>query len=475
MQNATILPCPSCSRRLRMPADKVISTQCPACGRQFKVAYGKVQDDPLATGAGGKVNGLMERYKSWAYSKGNPFYLKPWALIVMLGVLFYGGRYFIDNVYKEYQAHNAFTANPGVETGNDYLAAFPSSDNAKAVRQQRDSFQLEAAAITIDDSCDLGLCNCDVLNAVRSGTLSGGLRARYATLREDCAFRTAAEDPTMGNVNGFLAKYSNSLAYADSIESIRRYVLNGLVANYDANLELKGAAPSSNQTFFRNALGFVSETGNNQIVVDFTQRKNLKDWDDYSQEVRDATDNIMELSNTLEGTSHPTPGNRPPGSINKFFQSNTGELESFLVKSIQTKIDSIFGEKTLLVRKVQDGRKTEGIVLNVEYLVSTLEDDFGEMGTIPSLYVWTQTESGGYGSSASTIKSRFKGYMLATGIEWDLSMDYPGAKGRYTYQQSSRPNAEIRDINTESAALTRMMATAFDDFSKSFLAEFGVE
>lgn len=454
-----------------MPSDKVIQTQCPACGRQFQVAYGKIQDDPMATATGGKVTGLLYRYNSWAYSKGNPFYLKPWFVAVMLGVLFYGVRYLNDNVYEEYKRYNAFADAPSLESANDYLAKFSTADRADEVRFQRDSLELEAAAITIEDSCDLGECNCVVLSSVRSGTLSPDLRGRLAALQEDCAFRTAAEAPTMANVNSYLAKYSNSPAYTDTIEAIRRNVLDMLVPNYEASLKNDGQF-TTEQRFFRGALAYVAQTGNNAIYVDYTQRKALKDWKDYSQEIRDQTDQIMELSNTLEGTTHPIPSKSPPESINKFFQSNTQTLESTLISSIQLKVDSLFGPRTLLVRKVQDGKKTDGIVLNVEYLVSTLEDDFGEMGTIPSLYVWTQTETRGYGNTP--VSTRFKGYMLATGIEWDLSMKVPGVTQRYTYRQNSRPQAEIRDVNTQTAALQRMMSTAFNDFSASFLKEFGV-
>lgn len=458
-----------------MPGDKVIQTQCPACGKRFKVDHGKIQDDPLATGAGNAVNGLMERYRSWVFSKGNPFYLRPVFVVVGLGILFFLGNHFYENIYRERQLHSAFAEAPTVAAANDYLADFSNSDRSEWMRHQRDSLRIEAAASTITSTCDLGACDCNTLRSIQTSGLDDNLRARYATLREDCAFRTAAEEPTMKNVDGFLAKYSNSMVYGDSIKAIKRKVLARMVSDYDASLPA-GSTLSADQQFFRNALSYVATSGDNTIYVDYVQRKSLKDWTDYSQETLASVDQVMELSNTLQETYYPLPSSSPPESINRFFKDNTGELESFLIKSIRTKVDSLFGPGTLRVRRKADGTSPKGILMNVEYLVSTLEDDLGEMGSIPSLYVWTQTESRGYSREPDTdARVTFKGYMLATGIEWDLTMRYPGAPRAYVYQQSSRPQAEIRNVNTQTQAQLRMMATAFHNFSESFLAEFGVE
>lgn len=458
-----------------MPSDKIIQTQCPACGRQFKVAYGKVQEDPLSTGAGNAVNGIMHRYRSWAFSKGNPFYLKPWALVVMLGILFYGGRYIKDNVYEEHVRYSAFESDPSVETANHYLAGFFRDGKADAVRHVRDSFQIETAALSINSSCDTGACNCESLSRITWRDLDDGLKTRYTTLREDCMFRTAAEEPTMGNVDKFLSGYSNSLVYGDSILAIKRSVLARAVSDFDANLPV-GAKLSRNQRFFRNALVYISETGQNTIYVKYNQRKALKDWTDYDAKTLESVDEIMELSNMLEGTKYPKPSVSPPESINRFFKDNTSDLESFLVKSIRTKVDSLFGLGTLRVQRHSNADPATGIFMNVDYFVSTLEDDFTGYGSMPSLYIWTQTEEPSYGSiKVEGGNARFKGYMLATGIEWKLEMKYPGVERPYVYTQSSRPQAEIRDVNTQTQAQLRMMATAFHNFSESFLAEFGVE
>lgn len=334
-----VLSCPSCSRRLRMPSDKIIQTQCPACGRQFKVAYSKVQEDPLSTGAGNAVNGIMHRYRSWAYSSG----------------------------------------------------------------------------------------------------------------------------------------YSNSLVYGDSILAIKRSVLALAVSDFDANLPV-GAKLSRNQRFFRNALVYISETGQNTIYVKYNQRKALKDWTDYDAKTLESVDEIMELSNMLEGTKYPKPSVSPPESINRFFKDNTSDLESFLVKSIRTKVDSLIGLGTLRVQRHSNAGPATGIFMNVDYFVSTLEDDFTGYGSMPSLYIWTQTEESSYESiKVEGGNARFKGYMLATGIEWKLEVKYPVVERPYVYTQSSRPQAEIRDVNTQTQAQLRMMATAFHNFSEPFLAEFGVE
>lgn len=463
-----IIPCPTCTSKLRMPGDRTLMTTCPSCNTKFKVSHGRIVEVHTST------PGATDRYFAWLAEKGNPFYLRPWFLVFVPFLLIIVGLWYKTTIYEEKVRYAAFQEEPSVNSANYYLKGFGESDRAAGVLRGRDSLQLEDAAASIDSSCDEGACSCYVLKEIQTNTLAADLRGRYAELQEACAFRTVAVKPSMSAVNGFLAKYSNSERYADSIQSIRQNVLDGLVGEFNAKNATQGDL-SRDQVFFRGALDYVARSGDNVILVDFTQRTALKDWKDYPQEVKDLTDQMIEFTNAMEKTSYPMPSVRPPGSINSFFRSNTQGLENGLISSVQTKMDSIFGERSLIVRRKPEGESADGIVLNVEYLVSTLEDDMGESGTMPSLYIWSQTESRGYGSNASPVTTRFKGYMLATSIDWDLRMDYPGADGRYGYTKATRPQGEIRNINTETAALQRMMSTAFDEFSRSFLEEFGVK
>ena len=70
---------------------------------------------------------------------------------------------------------------------------------------------------------------------------------------------------------------------------------------------------------------------------------------------------------------------------------------------------------------------------------------------------------------------QFKGYLLATNIDWELTMSYSGNVKPYYYEESSCPMANINNVASQTDAYRKIMSTAFGNFSLVFLIRFGAE
>ena len=451
-----IIPCPSCSRQLRMPNDRVIKTGCPSCGRKFKVDHGRVVEIFAAntTASGEQLTG----YWKWLAEKGNPFYLRPWFLVGVPLVLLIAGLIFRNTIYEENSRYNALMENPTSAAADYFLDGFATSGRAGEVRALGDSLRFEEAAIAVNASCDDNLCRCLVLDAIKPQSLSPSQQERHLELSKSCAYQRITQTPDTTLIDRYFMRY---LTLGDTV-----YLSKGMELR-DSTIALQEAAFTEKirkrrrgESFLNKALEYAAANDNRTIAVRFNQRKMIKDYDDYSEEVRQATDEMIATANKEGGgTSYPPVSQNKPASIAAFFNKNTDDLEKRLIKVLQSELDSHFRGRSLTLKRVTEDDDLGGIVLDVEYLISTLEDQIGFFQSVPSLYVWQTEMDRGLNDIPANLRDQitpeqmsmlaglsFKGYLLATSIDWDLTMDYPGAPERVVYATTTRPQAEIKNV-----------------------------
>lgn len=425
--------------------------------------------------------GRMHQFRKWRAARGNPFYLRTGVMVSFLVLVVAATVWFRTTIYEENSRYNTFITSPTAAAADYFLDGFAKSSRAAGVRVMRDSLRFEEAASSVKQSCATGHCRCFVLEEVQPEALTPDLRTRYDEMRRMCSYQRIRQYPDIDLIDQFLTRFPEDTVYVERVLTIRQSLAEGqppVLISGDDDVKPQ-------QSFLKGVVDYAAESGNKVISVKFTQRTALKDYEDYPEEIRAATDRVIALGNELEGTHYPPPSEKPPVSINTFFKGNTGALENRLMRIIQVRMDRLFGDRALVVKRSNE-ESPAGIVLDVEYLVSTLEDNFGDIGFAPSLYVW-QTQNGrGLNNMDPEIlknippedlerimRTIFRGYLLATNIDWDLVMYYPGSSTIETYAISTRPQAEMQNVESNNMALKRMMETAFSRFADSFLAEFG--
>jgi len=515
MPQKVIIPCPSCQRSLRMPADRNLRADCPHCGRQFYVAYGKLDTERNKTvEIKNEGAGIATKYNRWRLRNGKPWYTAPVFLLSLLMALVVGGMVFKVAFLNEWNAFDRYQEERSLESANDYLSNFDSRANAAVVRNGRDSLLVDEARIAMETSCERGSCDCIPFERIHNKLVLSDWIDHVVSGYEECLFRTLATEPEIQRVNTFLNRYPNSV-FLDSVQNIRTSLLKNAIADFDR--ARKPGKASASQVFFRNTLDYLAANNDNTIRIVFRQETKLKDWDEYSDEERAIVDKFTSFNNAMAETDYPEPSSQPPTSIKNFFSASTGSLENRLTLTVQTKMDTLFGTGMIQVNKHHGTDKPTGLVMEIDYRVSTLEEDAGPQGKFPSLYVWSSTPTNEFGlpttldpeqrrilrealadaddklrrqlleqypdllsedpESGTTKRAghQFKGYLLATNIDWELTMSYPGNVKPYYYEESSRPMANINNVASQTDAYRKMMSTAFDNFSLEFLIRFGAE
>jgi hypothetical protein len=180
--------------------------------------------------------------------------------------------------------------------------------------------------------------------------------------------------------------------------------------------------------FFRAVLDNAKLTKDFQIKVTFKSIISLKDWQDYSLDVRKQID---EHFRTLMQKS-PSETNMP--SIKAVFtRQNQRYLEETIVESLSVQLEEVFGERlfTLIfdasnedggfgkfASQQTDSNKTadtlEPTSINLSYNVTSSSQSYGSV-EFPSIYGSTHVDE-------VTTRRIFDGYILGVGIKWYMAM-----------------------------------------------------
>ena len=532
---STTVPCPTCSKFLRVPEDRVIVANCPFCNDSFTVAHGRVDGRADQSPPRQEKQRTEDRSRTDAKDEFGPTVITgpdgetyarkptrdregPWhaqlasRIGLGLGVLvisMIGYHVFL----VQGRVLNALRDNPtllGVEAYEEEYGSSPE------VTDLRDSLRIAEAAASDAAACATTNCNCQHLTDLSLYSLAQNGRKRAAVALEECLYREAVK----GNSPTLIDRYADLYPSSDRLPAVLRargQVFRNALVRYNA---AHPDTETDDQRFFRAALQHIADSGNNRLGIHFTASEELKDWQDYDAAVLERTDQLFALNNIMEETDYPAPSEQPPGRIRNFVTRNTGSFEKKLIEAVQAKMDDLFGAGLLRVGYLSPNEleSFDGVRMDIDYTVSTLEEDDGNGLRFPSLYVWTQTETNALGLPATLTreeriafrkmyeegddltrrslvemyptlllidpetmpeeperKGTFKSYLLATSIAWDLRMTYPGASRPYRYRETSRPRANISSVQSTDEAYRRMLETSFDNFSLSFLSRFGVE
>ena len=502
MTTAT-LNCPNCAKKLRIPIDRTILATCPFCNDKFHVDHGK-------------INGQRAAPAQAPGGHPDPWYTRPVAWIAGIFLVFLA--LMIYNIFfAESRAYARFQEHPTVANGEQYIRQYRGTPRADTVQMRVEGLRLDNKIKQMESSCERGYCSCltdwERKNFAERLSAEDAERARAA--HEACSYQLAVQGKSVAHLEKFARNFPNS-KYLAEIQQLRAQSLANALTAYDAK---HPNATTEGQQFFRAALEVMVDNQAPQIGVVFASSRELKDWQDYSAEEIELTDQIFQINNAIEQTDYPAPSARPPGSIKNFMTNNASQLEEGLIKSIRQRMDELFGENILTVSRITGSDATDhpGPVIYVTYNIKTLEEE-GPGGHFPSLYVWSTTPMNAaglpqklsreeriqfrelYRTGGNEVKQEllrlypdlltldpadipedsqrdrvFKSYLLATSIDWELRMTYPGASSNYSYESSTRPRANISQVTNMNDAYRRMLETSFDNFALDFLGRFGVE
>jgi len=467
----TILSCPTCKMQMRIPADKHIKFKCNGCNTLIEANRGRIVSFLDVNGVGN--NNPPPNFDHFNRPRPNPTTANSGSGMSMvtkrvlagIGVLFLL-LFIYMGMQKEKWAFERAAEKPKISKLDRFLKKYREGEYHDKALFLRDSLVFHEAYSDFERTNSQQLCNCDKLGKLTQRNIvyrKGEVNGFY----EDCLLKRATQANTFVDLQTYKDKFPEG-KYLDKIAEMDKALWSKLSNQYENRIKEKSISPEASG-FIKELLTYGQQTRQNKIQIAFTSKTALQDWKDYSQEVRDLTDTLSLLGNAMSQTNYPLPSKSPPPSIkSSISQKNSTYWQQRVVSALQVRLDTVLSPNPFKVIMNSDNKKQATIPnITVDYEVTTLTDEMGDM-KFPSLYVHTETR--GYGGGLSGKNGRFIGYLLATGIQWNMRFDLPDSKTTFSMDTYSRPNSQFSGTRGNTDAYSKMLQSAFENYAVS-LAE----
>ena len=475
---------------MRVPADRHIRLNCVNCREAIEVKNGLIFTPVTVMDTGWESSHTRNKAKS-NYStsssnvSGNSH--NKWVLLFVLAVvsLLIGTGVYVT-VNEDRLGFEKVAENPTVSKLKIYLATKPEEKYEKAALRMKDSLIYHKAIKDLRFNKDLnGVPNCAKFQrAVKELSLHFIKESQVEC--EECLWEAVQRNKDFASVNMYQREFPAG-KYKDSLDVVNSLIWERLYQKYSVSVQEKKIAKSS-QKFVKTLLNYAKQTGQSDINIVFRSKVTLKDWKDYSKEEQQLVDMMTSFSNSSEKTSYPLPSDSEPPSIKHNFTKISTSAQNEVVKAFQIRLDSIFLPGTFTVTSVYSEESLkERPLIDVNYKVETLSEKY-EAGEFPILYVHTEgasspkirTDENGKQVVDYDNRGRFMGYLLATGINWDVSFSIPDNKEKINFKSYSRPNNHFSNVGGSSSYLIksnvyhRMLSSAFKNYASELADEIGL-
>lgn len=464
----TILTCPTCQTRMRIPADKHIKFSCGGCNTLIEVNRGRIVSFLDVNAPSNTNTSNFDHFNrprpnpatsSSSSSSGMSMEMK--RILAGVGVLLVG-IFIYMGMQKEKWAFEKLEANPKISKLDRFMRNYKSGEYHDKALFLRDSLLFHEAQTAFDWKGEQKICNCDKLGKLTQRDIVYK-KNEVGTLYENCLITRASTANTFVDLQTYNDKFPDG-QFKDSIASLDKILWASLNEQYEKRILEKEISPLASK-FILELLDYGQQTKQNKIQIGFTSQTDLQDWKDYSQEVRNLTDTLSLLGNAMSETNYPLPSSSPPPSIkNSISERNNTYWQQRVVNALQVRLDTVLSPNPF---KVVQGTGADVPNIDVNYKVTTLTDDMGDM-KFPSLYV--HTESRGFNNN----NGRFIGYLLATGIEWNMRFNLPDSETTFGMETYSRPNSQFSGTRGNTDAYSKMLQSAFENYAVSIAEGVGL-
>lgn len=239
---------------------------------------------------------------------------------------------------------------------------------------------------------------------------------------------------------------------------------NEEIAKYEAR-DKKGVKDEA-KDFMDAMLRYMKQNRINTIFVDYNSTLKLKEYTEYSKNIRDMLESVNDETLSLE-----------EGMItfsSNFDQANMDELNKILVDGVQKSMDKIFTPGFIRVVSSND---ENGVVndkmpkLHFECKITSQEETVGAY-TIPEIWVYTEQQR-----SLSTPfgKGSVKGFLIGISILFDASFTLPNNLSTYEFSDKGEPKNDISNIENIQDGYRKMSAICFQRFSNKIAKNMGLD
>lgn len=220
------------------------------------------------------------------------------------------------------------------------------------------------------------------------------------------------------------------------------------------------------KAFMDAMLSYMKKNRVNTIVVDYESTLKLKEYSEYSKEIRDLLELFNDESLSLKEGMVTFSSN--------FSQASMDELNKKLVNGVQKSMDKIFTPGFIQVISSEDDEEKGYDKMprfHFDCKISSQEETVAGY-VIP--HIWTYTEQTTYGYK-SVGKETVKGYLIGITILFNAKFSLPEGGAYYEFADKGEPENDISGIDNIRDGYRKMTSECFMRFSNKIAENLGLE
>jgi len=445
---------------MRIPNNKHIKFRCSSCKTELEAKNGNI------------INASTQNEKSEEVNYGMVFYpnkMRLMVTIVSVIAIFLISYVFYDSYNRERWSYEHIEEKPYTSLINKHLLRFENGEYTDILTLMRDSIYYNE---TMDDYNS---------SMFKVGYDCGEFKRTYEKMEsykiqelkneyERCMFNKVVNAKEFEPIVNYKSEFPDS-KYLDSIETIENGIWAALETKYKERSREKNISKNKSQ-FLLKLLNNARDQDDYTISVIMESDWDLKDWFDYTEAERGLVDTLVHYGNMMKGLDYPLPSESVPPVIKAKFSHINESSQNQIIKALQSRLDSIFMPNPFVLKlekgKVDASKQT----ILIDYKIETLSEKY-ENGSYPSIYVHTEEVSSNANGSPNRHRF-FKGYLLATSIEWNFKFSIPSSSKTIEIKSNSRPNSSFSGVNSQDGAYRVMMESSFYNYAEKIADDFGL-
>ena len=299
----------------------------------------------------------------------------------------------------------------------------------------------------------------EYLNVKKYGT-SEACRSYYSRFpdgyfTEEVKVIEIKDDRDIVLVREFFKNYPNS-EYSSDIELINLEIWNNEIKRYDSITQSNNRFDENAVIFFKELLTYMRDNKRSEIFIKLNGNVNVKDFESYPNEIKDAMDLMHEYLGDRPVTGHIVniTSNYDPGAIEHY--------EEIIHQSILNSFENLLSDNFISVGTFDDSNNEKNdLIISIEYEIENQETTLSWMdGIYPEIWEYVVAE-------------KFESYLIGISIKFNFLFELTNSEYAFSLQTNALDN--ISNIQNISEGYRRMTEQNFQNFADGILVRFGIE
>ena len=259
-------------------------------------------------------------------------------------------------------------------------------------------------------------------------------------------------------VRDFIYDYPNS-KHSSVVELINLEIWNDEIRRYDSIVASNYSFDKDAVEFFRTLLHYMRDENKSTIYIDLSGLIDLKDFEDYSEEIKNYLDQLTLYSDNRKASDNIA------NITSNYSEGDIEDYEEIIIESIDSSFENILSNNFITIESVNQISNTDSneLLINIGYTIKN--QHMGEYGYPETPNIWEYYDM---------PDENFRSYLIGVSIEFEFDFSIPNSIKQYTFRYDANPLSNVENIRSLEDGYREMTKQNFEDFSNTISNKFGI-